>query len=119
MVRVGFQEALGDDQGEKSQGEERLGDSFSGGGFHYGAQPVINRFPCQALPHSSFRIPNVYGVEITTLSVIVGHAVSRKIHSRGHSEVAGNEGGEDRDDTVCSKGDFACSDGAPPASHGC
>jgi hypothetical protein len=25
---------LGDDQGEKNQGDERLGDSFSGGGFH-------------------------------------------------------------------------------------
>lgn len=119
MVGVGFQEALGDDQGEKSQGEERLGDSFSGGGFHYGAQPVINRFPCQALPHSSFRIPNVYGVEITTLSVIVGHAVSRKIHSRGHSEVAGNEGGEDGNDTVCRQGYSTCSDGPPSAPHGC
>lgn len=34
MVRVYFEEALGDDQGEKNQGDERLGDSFSGGGFH-------------------------------------------------------------------------------------
>ena len=48
MVRVGFHQALGDDQGDKRQGDERLDDSFSGGGFHYGAQPVINRFPCQA-----------------------------------------------------------------------
>jgi hypothetical protein len=62
---------LDDDQGEKSQGEERLGDSFSGGGFHCGAQPVINRFPCQALPRSSLRKPRQTLVEITTLSVIV------------------------------------------------
>ena len=48
MVGVHFEEALGDDQGDKHQGDERLGDSFSGGGFHYGAQPRINRFPCQA-----------------------------------------------------------------------
>lgn len=34
MVRVGFHQALDNDQGEKSQGEKRLGDSFSGGGFH-------------------------------------------------------------------------------------
>ncbi len=34
VVRVDFKEALGNDQGEKDQGEERLGDSFSGGGFH-------------------------------------------------------------------------------------
>lgn len=34
MVGVGFQETLGDDQGDKHQGDERLGDSFSGGGFH-------------------------------------------------------------------------------------
>lgn len=60
----GFEEALSDDQGEESQGEERLGDSFSGGGFHYGAQPAINRFTCQALPRRFYRIPSVYGVEI-------------------------------------------------------
>lgn len=33
-VLRGFHEALGDDQGDDCQGEERLGDSFSGGGFH-------------------------------------------------------------------------------------
>ncbi len=70
----GFQEALGDDQGDDGQGKERLGDSFSGGGFHYGAQPLINRFPCQALPRRFYGKPSVYGVEITTLSVIVSHA---------------------------------------------
>jgi hypothetical protein len=82
-------------------------------------QGLINRFPCQALSRRSLRKPSVSGVEIAVLSVIVGHAVSRKIHSRGHSEEPVDEGGEDGDDTVCSKGDFACSDGAPPASHGC
>ena len=35
MVRVDFQESLGDDQGDKGQGNEHLGDSFSGGGFHW------------------------------------------------------------------------------------
>ena len=35
MVRVLFDEALGDDQGEKSQGEERLEETAAGGGFHW------------------------------------------------------------------------------------
>jgi hypothetical protein len=48
---------LGDDQGDKGQGDERLDDSFSGGGFHYGAQPAINRFPCQALPRRFYGKP--------------------------------------------------------------
>lgn len=34
MVRVHFEEALGDDQGDENQGDEHLDDSFSGGGFH-------------------------------------------------------------------------------------
>lgn len=34
MVRVLFEQALSDDQGDENQGEKRLGDSFSGGGFH-------------------------------------------------------------------------------------
>lgn len=48
VVRVGFEQTLDNNQGDENQGEERLGDSFSDGGFHYGAQPVIKRFPCQA-----------------------------------------------------------------------
>jgi hypothetical protein len=58
---------LGDDQSEKSQGEERLGDSFSGGGFHYGGQLNTNRFPCQALPRSSLRKPRQTLVEIAVV----------------------------------------------------
>lgn len=64
MVWVLFDEALDYDQGDDGQGEERLGDSFSGGGFHYGGQPLINRFPCQQLMRSFFGKPNVFGLEI-------------------------------------------------------
>ena len=78
MVRCealgGFEKALSDDQGEESQGKERLGDSFSSGWIHYEAQPVINRFTCQALPRRFYGIPSVYGVEIVVLSVTVSHA---------------------------------------------
>lgn len=71
MVRVLFEEALSDDQGEEGERQEHLEETFSGGWFHYGAQPVINRFTCQALPRRFYGIPSVYGVEITTLSVTV------------------------------------------------
>ncbi len=64
MVRVLFEEALSDDQGEEGERQEHLEETFSGGWFHYGAQPVINRFTCQALPRRFYGIPSVYGVEI-------------------------------------------------------
>ena len=73
---------------------------------------------CQALRLSSFGIPNETGLVIAALSVIVGHAESRKKHSRGNTEVLINEGGEDGDDPIGCPGNSAGPDGAQAPPYG-
>jgi hypothetical protein len=57
---------------------------------------------------------------VAALSVIVGHAKSRKSHSRGEPEVLVDEGGEDGDDPIGCPGNSAGSNGAqtPPGCRG-
>ena len=78
MVGVLFEETLGDDQGDENQGEERLGDSFSGGGFHYGAQHLINRFPCQAWRAVLSENPMFSGLKSWCENVCLCHASAGK-----------------------------------------
>ena len=112
MVGVHFEEALGDDQGDKHQGDERLGDSFSGGGFHYGAQPRINRFPCQAWRADLSENPMFSGLKSWCENVGLCHAEGRVSCTKRLTSELGQEGGEERNDPLCRAAYVAWSHGA-------
>lgn len=78
MVRVGFEQTLGDDQGEEGERQEHLEETAAGGGFHYGAQPDINRFPCQAWRADLSENPMFSGLKSWCEIVCLCHASAGK-----------------------------------------